>query len=132
VAASDARLDYSAVDEDRLIRERPPYLRLRARLAHWDVYEVVGAPGLVRGPARLAALGPESFALAFERPGPALVRIRYTPYWRVEAGRACVGEEDGWTLVRADRPGLVRISTRFSADSAWRAAAGRPRRCAVG
>ena len=42
VAASDARLDYSAVDEDRLVRQDPPYLRLRGRLEHWDVYEVVG------------------------------------------------------------------------------------------
>ena len=132
VAASDARLDYSAVDEDRLIRERPPYLRLRARLAHWEVYEVVGAPGLVRGPARMAAVRPESFTLAFDRPGAAHVRIRYTPYWRVEGGSACVGEDGDWTLVRADRPGKVRISTRFSADSAWRAAAGSARRCAVG
>ena len=132
VAASDARLDYSAVDEDRLIRERPSYLRLRARLAHWEVYEVVGTPGLVRGPARMADIRPESFTLDFVRPGAAQVRIRYTPYWRVEAGSACVGEDGDWTLVRADRPGKVRISTRFSVDSAWRAAAGRARRCAVG
>ena len=37
VAASDARLDYSAQDEDRLVREEPPYLRLRGApraLAH--------------------------------------------------------------------------------------------------
>lgn len=132
VAASDARLDYSAVDEDRLVRERPPYLRLRARLAHWEVYEVVGRSGLVRGPARLTALGPESFTLAFDRAGPALVRVRYTPYWQVAAGSACVGAAGDWTLVRARRPGNVRISTSFSADAAWRAAAGTPRRCAVG
>ena len=132
VAASDARLDYSAVDEDRLIRKRPPYLRLRGRLEHWEVYEVTGSPGLVLGPARLAALGPESFALAFERPGSALVRIRHTPYWRVDAGSACLGEEGDWTLVRADRGGNVRISTRFSADAARRAATGSPRRCPVG
>jgi len=77
-------------------------------------------------------LGPESFALAFERPGSALVRIRYSPYWRVAAGSACLGEEGDWTLVRADRGGNVRISTRFSADAARRAATGSPRRCPVG
>jgi hypothetical protein len=132
VAASDARLDYSAVDEDRLVRQEPPYLRLRARLAHWDVYEVIGPPGLVRGPARLTALEPESFALAFARPGRAEVRVRYTPYWSVETGTACVGAAGDWTVVRSDRPGNVRISTRFSADSAWRAAAGSERGCPVG
>jgi hypothetical protein len=131
VAASDAQLDYSAVDESRLIRERPPYLRRRAQLEHWDVYEVVGTPGLVRGPVRIVELQPESFTLAFARPGAAQVRIRYTPYWQAHAG-ACVGAAGDWTVVRSDRPGKVRISTRFSLDSAWRAATGSKRRCAVG
>ena len=72
VAASDARLDYSAQDEDRLVREEPPYLRLRARLAHWRIYEVVGAAPMLSqvgtGRASLAGLDPESFVLSVERP----------------------------------------------------------------
>jgi hypothetical protein len=131
VAASDAELDYSAVDEDRLIRQDPRYLRLRARLDHWDVYEVVGGRGLVRGPARLAQLGPESFTLAFARPGLAQVRVRYTPYWHVAEGPGCVGKSGDWTLVRADLSGPVRVETRFSAAAGWRAATGGERHCGV-
>ena len=128
VAASDARLDYSAVDEDRLVRARPPYLRLRGRLEHWDVYEVAGA-SLVRGGARLTALEPESFTLDAVQAGMFEVKVRSGPYWRVERGTACVGEAGDWTRVRADRPGIVKVSVRFSLPAAARAALKRERQC---
>jgi hypothetical protein len=128
VAASDARLDYSAVDEDRLVRQQPPYLRLRGRVAHWRVYEVVGTAGLARGPARLTALAPQSFSLAFARAGSVVVRVRYSPYWEAQGG-ACVGAAGDWTRVRADRPGAVRVSTGFSLGAALRSAIGRKRTC---
>jgi hypothetical protein len=131
VAASDARLDYSAVDEDALVREQPPYLRLRARLAHWDVFEVVGRPALVRGGARVTSLAPESFVLDVARPGFYTVKVRSSPYWRIEHGDACVGEAGDWAIIRADRPGNVRISTAFSMDAAWRAVSGAERRCGL-
>lgn len=132
VAASDAKLDYSAVDEDRLVRRQPSYLRLRARLAHWDVYEVAGAPGLAGAGAEVSALEPESFTLDVPRPGRVEVRVRSSPYWRVTEGDGCVGAAGAWTLVRADRPGRIRISMRFSAGAAWDAAFGRERGCDVG
>jgi hypothetical protein len=129
VAASDARLDYSAADEDRLVRAQPPYLRLRGRLEHWDLYEVAGTPGLVRGGARLTALEPESFTLDVVQAGSFEVKVRSSPYWRVERGTACVGEAGDWTRVRADRPGTVKVSMRFSAPAAARAALKRERQC---
>jgi hypothetical protein len=133
VAASDARLDYSAVDEDRLVRARPPYLRLRAQLEHWRVYEVLGGPGLLRpqaaGGAVLTRLAPESFTLAVHRPGRYEVRVRSSPYWHVKEGSACVGKAGDWTVLRVDEPGTVRVSMRFSAGAAWRSALGRDRRC---
>jgi hypothetical protein len=133
VAASDAKLDYSAVDEDRLIRAEPPYLRLRAASGDWRVYEVRGGRGLVRplgrGSAVLTALEPESFTLQAVRTGELEVKVRYSPYWHVAQGSACVGKAGEWTLVRVDRPGTIRVSMRFSADAAWRAATGRERRC---
>jgi hypothetical protein len=129
VAASDARLDYSAVDEDRLVRAQPPYLRLRGRLMNWDVYEVVGGPGLVDGGARLITLEPESFALEAARAGSYVVKLRSSPYWHVQQGAACVGAEDDWTRVRVDRPGIVRVEMRFSAAEAARVAFDRERRC---
>src|SRR6185503_286122 len=125
VAASDARLDYSAVRENNLVREDPPYLRLRARLPHWRVYEVLGAAGMVTpldgGSARIEALGPESFTLAVRRPGRFVVRVRHTPYWDTDADGACVGRAGDWTVVRATRPGAVPVRISFSLGAAWRA-----------
>ena len=135
VAASDARLDYSAVDEDRLIREEPSYLRLRARLAHWRVYEVTDSFGVLTPtgtayvPDDALVLESESFGFTSSDAGNWLVKVRWRPYWHVEEGSACVGKAGDWTLVRIDEPGTVRVSMRFSAGAAWRAALGRERRC---
>jgi hypothetical protein len=137
VAASDAQLDYSAADEDRLVRQDPPYLRLRARLAHWRVYEVIDSLGVV-GPADRGdftifghdpnLLTPESFRFSATR-GRFEVKVRWSPYWHVEEGSACVGKAGDWTVVRVDKPGPVRVVMRFSAGAAWRAALGRERHC---
>ena len=132
VAASDARLDYSAQDEDRLIREEPPYLRLRGRLAHWRIYEVAGATPMLTevGTARgsLAGLTPESFFLSVERPGRFVVRVRHTPYWDGGEG-VCVGKAGDWTLVRTSAPGQVHVRVKFTAAAASRAARGDSRGC---
>ena len=86
VAASDARLDYSAQDEDAWSRAEPPYLRLRARLEHWRIYEVVRADPDAHAardrPRRASRRStPESFDLSVERAGRFVVRVRHTPYW---------------------------------------------------
>jgi hypothetical protein len=139
VAASDAELDYSAVDENRLVRQDPPYLRLRARLAHWHVYEVVGSLGLLEPVGRYFTLfgsfpvEPESFTFKLVGPpGRVIVKVRWSPYWHVAQGSACVGKHGDWTVVRVDRPGIVRVTMRFSARAALDSALGRERRCAVG
>ena len=132
VAASDARLDYSAQEEDDLVRTQPPYLRLRATLGHWRVYEVRGAGRMVTalggGRATLARLEPGFFELAVTRPGTFLVRVRHTPYWQAPDG-ACVRRAGDWTVVRAQRSGTVRVSARMSAARGWRAAVGSDRGC---
>ena len=43
-----------------------------------------------------------------------MVRVRATPFWTMSAGDGCVGKTGRWTLVRADRPGIVRVSIGFS------------------
>ena len=133
VALADTATDYSARAERRVIESRPHYLRLKARLQHWRVYRVVGARPLAQslddGRGRLRELRPSSFTLAVTKPGRFLVRIRGTPYWSVRTGNACVGQTGPWTVVRADRPGTVRASIRFSFSAAARAATGRRRIC---
>jgi hypothetical protein len=133
VAVPDADPDYSAEAERALIASKPSYLRPRASLAHWRIYEVPGAHPLVEsagpGRARLVAQDSKSFVLAVSRPGRFTVRVRSSPFWTVSAGRACVGQEGSWTLVRADQPGRVRVSIGFSLERARRAAIHQRRRC---
>ena len=119
VAASDARLDYSAQDEDRLVREDPPYLRLRGRLEHWRIYEVAGAI-LSGGPAaRASALGPESFVLDVEPAGPLRRAGAHQPYWDGDRASAWVRRATGrWCgCLRRERSGRIRAAAAARAAS---------------
>ena len=134
VALADAEPDYLAEDEEALIQTEPPYLRPVWRNEHWRLYGVRGTPGLIspagessgpvgrssRAPratsarARLTELGPSSFSLSVDDPGPYLVRIHFNRYWSVTAGDACVKRDGDWTLVDARDPGRIDVSARFS------------------
>jgi hypothetical protein len=123
VALPDSQLDYSAEDEAALVRAGQPFLRLRARLAHWRIYELVPPARLLAGGpgARLTALSAQSFELVADRPGRWTVRVAPSPYRHLERGAGCVGRDGDWTLVRADRPGLLRARVSFSAGRAVKA-----------
>jgi hypothetical protein len=124
VALPDVRLDGSSDQEAALIRHRQPFLREVLRTAHWRVFAVLGSAPLASAPARLIALGHDSFALHFTRAGSSLVRVRYTRYWASSAG-ACVSEgAGGWTAVSAKSAGVVRVSARFSFGRAFGLASG--------
>lgn len=114
VAVPDVPLDPSAVAEARVIARRPAYLRSVWRSADWQVYEVRGG-GVLSGPAaEVERLGPESLTVRMRRAGSAQVRVRWSPYWTVIRGRACVEPgSDGWTVVRSPRPGRVVLRARF-------------------
>jgi hypothetical protein len=117
VALPDVRLDGSSDREAELIRAGQPFLREVLRTTHWRVFAVLGSPPMASAPATLIALGHDSFALRFARPGRSLVRVRYTRYWT--AAGACVGEgAGGWTDVSARSAGVVRVSARFSLSRA--------------
>lgn len=115
VALPDVRLDGSSDAEAALIRHGQPYLREAMRSAHWRVFAVLGSAPLAAPPARLLALGHDSFVLRFARAGRSLVRLRYTRYWSASGVGTCVSEgRGGWTLVSARSAGVVRVSARFS------------------
>jgi hypothetical protein len=114
VALPDAPLDPSSAGEGRLIEAGLPYLREVKRTRHWRIYEVRHATPLAQGPGVLTAVGHDWFSLR-ARTGRFLVRVRYTRYFTVTAGAACVGEAPGgWTEVSASRAGAVTVTARFS------------------
>ena len=117
VAVPDARLDSAARQEARVIAGRPAYLQPVWRSRHWTVYAVRGATPLAGAPATLTALGTDRFTLAFPRAGSVVVRVHYTPYWAIIAGRGCVGPAPaGWTRVSAPAGGRVIVGIQFALD----------------
>ena len=49
-------------------------------------------------------------------PGMYRLALRYTPYWRLEAGGLCVDETaDGMTELRVTRAGLFRLQIALGA-----------------
>jgi hypothetical protein len=128
VALPDAKKDYSSHGEARLVAGGLPYLTLRWSSPHWRVYEVTSPHPLVVPDvgARMQAvsLGAEGMRLRVERPGSALLRVRWTPYWI--ANGACVERDGDWTRVTATRPGPLRLRIEFSPARLFE----RGRRCA--
>jgi hypothetical protein len=119
VALPDAPLDPSSAAEGRLIEGGLPYLREVARLRHWRIYAVLGATPLASGPGALTAVGHDWFTLHARAPGRFTVRVRYTRYFTVTAGAACVrAGPAGWTEVSAARAGTVTVRASFSLSRA--------------
>jgi hypothetical protein len=127
VALPDAKPDSSSYRERALIEGKLPYLRLRRRFDHWRIYEVtLPAPMVIPdGDANIALeqLGSDRVLLRVKRPGSALVRVRWTPYWLAKGG--CVERAGEWTRVTAEEPGFLPLVTRFSPERIFQ----RGRRC---
>lgn len=91
VALPEAPLDYAAKAEGAILRAgEVPGLRLVWSNADWKLWRVVSSPGLVSGPATLTSLEPDHLTLDATRPGRVTVRVRYTKFWAVTVGQACV------------------------------------------
>ncbi|HEY2769042.1 MAG TPA: hypothetical protein VGI87_00615 [Solirubrobacteraceae bacterium] len=114
VAVPDASLDFSAKREVHLIDRGLRYLHLVYRTRHWRVYSVANPTPIVRGPARLVSLGPNSVTLRAHAAGTALVRVRFTPYWALGQGSGCVAPDGEFTKVTIRHPGPVELVIRFS------------------
>jgi hypothetical protein len=126
VALADAPIDYSAAAEAKRIRNGDvPGLREVFRDAHWRVFAVSDPTPLATG-ARVVALGHDSVDLDVPRAGRVVLKVRFTPYWRVVQGVGCVlpdrpagdGDQgpvdDLWTAIEVRRPGRIRLATDFA------------------
>jgi hypothetical protein len=115
VALSDAPMDFSSRQEAALIRGGLPFLREVFTSANWRIYAVLHAQPLASGPGELTAMDDDGFTLRATHPGTFLVRVRYTPYWKITSGLGTVKEgQGGWTEVSTELPGEVSIDAEFS------------------
>jgi hypothetical protein len=115
VALADAPLDYSARAEARVVAAQPAYLHEVWRSRHWRLFAVRHATPLAQAPSAMTQLGSDSFTLRAPAAGTFIVRLRFTPYWSIAAGRGCVQRAPGgWTEVRTPSAGRVRVALGFS------------------
>lgn len=119
VALPRGKLDTSAITEAWLLRTgKVRGLTEVYSRGRWRVWRVDG-PGTRRlaDSARVTALDHDTVTLEVPASGTVLLRFRFTPYWRVSTGNACVSKAPGaqeWTSLRVTRPGRVRLVTTFS------------------
>ena len=109
----DDPLDYSATNEATLLRSGYSGLRKVATIGGWTVFELPD-PTPIATPAdgiSVMSLTSNAVTLRVREPGTYRLRLRYTPYWRVEKGTACAEPREPWgTDLRVTTPGVVRLS----------------------
>jgi hypothetical protein len=108
VALPDAPLDPSAVAEAALVRRGVPFLREIWRSPHWRLFAVTRP-----APLGATAMGTDWFVTT-----GGVVRVHWTPYWALTAGRGCVRRAAGdWTSVTPTPQGAtVRVGIRATPD----------------
>ncbi len=115
VALAKAPLDYAAQGEATLLRSGALTDLVPVwSTANWQVWRVAGSPGLVSGPATMKTLEADHLVLEVSAPATLTVRVRYTKFWSVTTGTACIGPtSSGWTSVVAQSTGEIELSASF-------------------
>ncbi|MCU1452102.1 MAG: putative integral rane protein [Acidimicrobiales bacterium] len=118
VALADVPVDYAAVQEAKLVQAGIPGLSPVWSDAHWHLYRVDAASGIVQGPAALRAIKGSQIEMDVTAPGAITIRVRYSRHWMVAEGRGCIRpSSDGWMTVAAPRAGFMRLRLDLAANS---------------
>ena len=124
VAVPDVPLDDAGRHEAKLVADGLPYLRAVWRNEHWRAYAVRRPVPLAEGAAGIrarATLSDTGVAVHASRPGSVLLRVRFTRWWRMTAGRGCVREAPGgMTRVVFRAAGTIRLQARLAGEACRR------------
>jgi hypothetical protein len=126
VVLPDAPLDYSAAEEEELLRNGRAGLVPVFRSAHTTVYAVSAPRKLVTGPGRTEVLqfGQSRLTFTVSAPGRYRIATSWSPYWKVSRG--CLERDQaGMTVLYAPGPGVVTMRFRLKAGRALATLAGR-------
>ncbi len=107
----DAEPDYLSEDEIELVQGGLPYLQEVWSNDDWELYEVADPEQLAPVPAELTETG---FGIEAPGTGEVPVAVRFSPYYRVVEGDACVREEGDWTVVEPSAAGSIRVEADLS------------------
>jgi hypothetical protein len=89
------------------------------------VYALTDPSSLAQGAASATALLANQVTLKVKRPGTALIRVRFSPYWALSGVPGCVAPAGDFTRATFHRAGTARLVIRF----AFRRAGARSPRC---
>lgn len=119
VALPDVSLDSSEAGEQALLTgPEMSFLRPVWHNEHWQLWELRDPTPLTRGPVTLLSLDVSKVNLQATGAGTSTLLVRWTRFWLVTAGVACVAPTpDGWTQVRSFGPGPITISAQVGFGS---------------
>jgi hypothetical protein len=114
VALPSGPLDWPTGKEAALLREGVPGLREVWSDRGWRLFEVSGG-GVVRGDAELVSSDRSRLVVDVPEAGQVEVALQWSRWSSVTGPGGCVqpADRDGWTTLRADRPG------RYVLASSW-------------
>jgi len=119
VALPGVALDPAGRREAALLRAgRVPGVREAWRDEDWRLYRVERPAPLATPPVTVTGIEPYSVSLRARQPGRSTLRVRFSPYWRLEGPASpggCVGRApEGWTEVSLRRAGEAKLAISFS------------------
>lgn len=119
VALPTSGLQQQSLEERAVIEAQPSYLQLVWSSPRWHVYRVIDGVGLADNGATVAAVGAESLTLYAPHVGLTNVRFRYTKWYEITTGDACISRSpDGWLQLYVYRPGTIIAKVSFTLDTA--------------
>lgn len=116
VAVPDAKLDFAATAEARLIKKGLGYLTPIWHDSHWTLYAVTHPAPLVSGDLRATSVGQSSVKLSAPRAGADGVLQLHWSRW-LRSNNGCLARDGDWTYVRAARPGPVDLTVSLNPTS---------------
>ena len=118
VALPTSGLQPQSQDERAVIEAGPSYLRQVWSSPQWRVYRVIDSTSLADNGATVTAVGAESLTIYAPQVGVTNVRFRYTKWYRIAIGDACVTRStDGWLQLHVYRPGTIVAKVSFTLDN---------------
>lgn len=118
VAVPAGKLDYSAIQEAKLVSGGLDYLKPVWSNESWQLYRVTDATGLAEG-ARVVSVEPTRITIETSARDAVHLRVRWSPYLTVQntdgtlAVGVCLADADGWLNITVPQAGQYRVTSRF-------------------
>ncbi len=127
VFLADAPLDLWSEREARLLVSSPEFQAVE-KAGAWTVYRVTRPEGLAEGldggTARVTSLGHRTLRVTVDEPGSYLIKVTWSPYWRLYGDGRLVAGRDRFMRLEAVQAGtytaVFDVSPAAALAQAWR------------